>query len=90
MSCAQRGIDSATAAVDLEAAGESVPGSLVPPTVSTGGTPTANAGSTGPRTRAHPLGPGLPASVEMLGWALMVNALTMARHRAAEGLEAAA
>ena len=24
----------------------------------------------------------------MLGWALMVNALTMARHRAAEGLEA--
>lgn len=30
MSCAQRGIDSATAAVDLEAAGEGVPGSLVP------------------------------------------------------------
>jgi len=28
--------------------------------------------------------------VEMLGWALMANALTMARHRAAEGLEAAA
>ncbi len=26
----------------------------------------------------------------MLGWAVMVNALTMARHRAAEGLEAAA
>jgi hypothetical protein len=30
MSCAQRGIDSATAAVDLEAAGEGVPGILVP------------------------------------------------------------
>jgi hypothetical protein len=29
MSCAPRGIDSATAAVDLEAAGEGVPGSLV-------------------------------------------------------------
>jgi len=28
--------------------------------------------------------------VEMLGWVLMVNALTMARHRTAEGLEAAA
>ena len=28
--------------------------------------------------------------VEMLGWALMVNALTLARHRAAEDLEAAA
>ena len=28
--------------------------------------------------------------VEMLGWAVMVNALTMARHRTAEGLEAAA
>lgn len=26
----------------------------------------------------------------MLGWALMVNALTMARHRAAEDLETAA
>jgi len=47
MSCAQRGIDSATAAVDLQAAGEGVPGGL------------------------------------------MVNALTMARHRAAEDLAAA-
>ena len=28
--------------------------------------------------------------VEVLGWALMVNALTMARHRAAENIEAAA
>jgi len=28
--------------------------------------------------------------VEMLGWALLVNALTMARHRTVEDLEAAA
>ena len=28
--------------------------------------------------------------VEMIGWAVMVNTLTMARHRAAGGLEAAA
>jgi hypothetical protein len=28
--------------------------------------------------------------VEMLGWVVMANALTMARYRAAEGLEAAA
>ncbi|MGZ5352690.1 MAG: hypothetical protein ACXWYN_06575, partial [Actinomycetota bacterium] len=39
--------------------------------------------------RAHSLG-WRRQQVEMLGWALMVNALTMARHRAAEGLEAAA
>ena len=51
--------------------------------------------STGPwRTRlflgrAHSLG-WRRQQVEMLGWAVMVNALTMARHRAAEGLEAAA
>ncbi len=36
------------------------------------------------------MGPGLPASVEMLGWVVMVNALTMARHRVAESLEAVA
>jgi hypothetical protein len=30
MSCAQRGTDSATPTVDLETAGEGVPGSLVP------------------------------------------------------------
>jgi hypothetical protein len=28
--------------------------------------------------------------VEMLAWVVMVNALTMARHRAAEGLKAVA
>ena len=39
--------------------------------------------------RAHSLG-WRRQQVEMLGWALMVNALTMARHRAAEDLEAAA
>jgi hypothetical protein len=39
--------------------------------------------------RAHSLGL-RRQQVEMLGWALMVNALTMARHRAAERLEAAA
>ena len=90
MSCAQRGIDSATAAADLEAAGEGVPGSLVPPTVSTGGTPIAYAGSTGPRTRpVPPSDTDLPRR-SMLGWAVMVNALTMARHRATEDLEAAA
>ena len=38
--------------------------------------------------RAHSLG-WRRQQVEMLGWALMVNALTMARHRAADGLEAA-
>lgn len=47
MSCAQRGIDSATVAVDLEA-------------------------------------------VEMLGWAVLVNALTMACYRAAKVSKAAA
>ena len=39
--------------------------------------------------RAHSLG-WRRQQVEMLGWAVMVNALTMARHRAAEDLEAAA
>ncbi len=39
--------------------------------------------------RAHSLG-WRRQQVEVLGWALMVNALTMARHRAAESLEAAA
>jgi hypothetical protein len=39
--------------------------------------------------RAHSLGC-RRQQVEMLGWALMVNALTIARHRAAEDLEAAA
>lgn len=39
--------------------------------------------------RAHSLG-WRRQQVEMLGWALLVNALTMARHRAAEDLEAAA
>ena len=39
--------------------------------------------------RAHSLG-WRRQQVEMLGWALMVNAMTMARHRAAEDLEAAA
>ena len=39
--------------------------------------------------RAHSLG-WRRQQVEMLGWALMVNALTMARHRAADDLEAAA
>jgi hypothetical protein len=39
--------------------------------------------------RAHSLG-WRRQQVEMLGWALMVNALTMARHRAAEDLETAA
>ena len=39
--------------------------------------------------RAHSLG-WRRQQVEMLGWALMVNALTMARHRAAGGLQAAA
>jgi hypothetical protein len=39
--------------------------------------------------RAHSLG-WRRQQVEMLGWAVMVNALTMARHRASEGLEAAA
>jgi hypothetical protein len=39
--------------------------------------------------RAHSLG-WRRQQVEILGWAVMVNALTMARHRAAEGLEAAA
>ena len=39
--------------------------------------------------RAHSLG-WRRQQVEMLGWALMVNALTMARHRTAEDLEAAA
>ena len=38
--------------------------------------------------RAHSLG-WRRQQVEMLGWALMVNAMTMARHRAAEDLEAA-
>jgi hypothetical protein len=38
--------------------------------------------------RAHSLG-WRRQLVEMLGWAVMVNALTMARHRSAEGLEAA-
>ncbi len=39
--------------------------------------------------RAHSLG-WRRQQVEMLGWALMVNAMTMARHRAVEDLEAAA
>lgn len=39
--------------------------------------------------RAHSLG-WRRQQIEMLGWAVMVNALTLARHRAAEGLEAAA
>ena len=39
--------------------------------------------------RAHSLG-WRRQQVEMLGWAVMINALTMARHRAAESLEAAA
>ena len=39
--------------------------------------------------RAHSLG-WRRQQVEMFGWAVMVNALTMARYRAAEGLEAAA
>ena len=39
--------------------------------------------------RAHSLG-WRRQQVEMLGWALMVNALTMARHRTAENIEAAA
>ena len=39
--------------------------------------------------RAHSLG-WRRQQVEMLGWAVMVNVLTMARHRAAEDLEAAA
>jgi len=39
--------------------------------------------------RAHSLG-WRRQQVEMLGWAVMVNALTMARHRSTEGLEAAA
>lgn len=39
--------------------------------------------------RAHSLG-WRRQQVEMLGWAVMVNALTMARHGAADGLEAAA
>ncbi len=39
--------------------------------------------------RAHSLG-WRRQQVEMLGWAVMVNALTMARHRTAQGLEAAA
>jgi hypothetical protein len=38
--------------------------------------------------RAHSLG-WRRQQVEVLGWALMVNALTIARHRAAEALEAA-
>jgi hypothetical protein len=39
--------------------------------------------------RAHNLG-WRRQQVEVLGWALMVNALTVARHRAAGALEAAA
>ena len=39
--------------------------------------------------RAHSLG-AARQQVEMLGWALMVNALTLARHRAAEDIPAAA
>ena len=39
--------------------------------------------------RAHSLG-WRRQQVEMLGWALMVNAITMARHKVAEDLEAAA
>ena len=39
--------------------------------------------------RAHSLG-WRRQKVEMLGWALMVNALTMARHRSVQDLEAAA
>lgn len=39
--------------------------------------------------RAHSLG-WRRQQVEMIGWALMVNALTMARHRAADGLDQAA
>ena len=39
--------------------------------------------------RAHSLGASRQ-QVEMLGWALMVNALTLARHRAAEDIPAAA
>jgi hypothetical protein len=39
--------------------------------------------------RAHSLG-AARQQVEMLGWALMVNALTLARHRAAESLPSAA
>ena len=39
--------------------------------------------------RAHSLG-WRRQQVEMLGWALMVNALTMARHRAGKDLQAAA
>ncbi|MEX1046446.1 MAG: hypothetical protein WD757_03060 [Actinomycetota bacterium] len=39
--------------------------------------------------RAHSLG-WRRQQVEMIGWALMVNALTLARHRAAEGLQQAA
>jgi hypothetical protein len=39
--------------------------------------------------RAHSLG-WRRQQVEVLGWALMVNALTIARHRAAEALEVAA
>jgi hypothetical protein len=38
--------------------------------------------------RAHSLGL-RRQRVEMLGWALMVNAMAMARHRTAQGLEAA-
>ena len=38
--------------------------------------------------RAHSLG-WRRQQVEMLGWALTVNAMTMARHRAAEALKAA-
>ena len=90
MSCAQRGIDSATAAVDLEAAGEGVPGSLVSPTVSARDADRKRGFNRTENAADPSLGPGRPASVEMLGWAVMVNALTMARHRAAEGLEAAA
>ena len=39
--------------------------------------------------RAHSLG-AARQQVEMLGWALMVNALTLARHRASEDIPAAA
>jgi hypothetical protein len=39
--------------------------------------------------RAHSLG-GRRQQVEMLGWAVTVNTLTMARHRASGDLEAAA
>ena len=68
-----------------------VPGSLVPSNRLHQRDADRKRGFNRTENAAHPsLGPGLPASVEMLGWTVLVNALTMARHRAAEGLEAAA